>query len=160
MREPWSPHYPAADHLLHGRYMDFRGDTVDLAVAVFAGQREGKEVVSYGTGVLREGDRWVRVADLPPIDGGAALRMIAPGTAESAVERVAVTWYALAGTVTGNPTIVKLATLRTHLLGGPPGAVAVHLSAEALPGREPVAAIERFRAALGPIDEVADRIAR
>ena len=159
-RAPWSPYYPAADHLLHGRYRDARGDTVDLAVAVFAGQREGKEVVSYGTGVLREGDRWVRVANLRPIGGGTALRMIAPGPDDRPVERVAVTWYVLAGTVTGNPTIVKLATLRTHLLGGPPGAAALHLSAEARPGRDPVAAIERFRAALGPIGEVAERITR
>lgn len=155
-RAPWSPYYPAADHLLIGRYMDARGDAVDLAVAVFAGQREGKELVSYGTGVLREGDRWVRVADLPEIDGGAALRMVAPGP----VERVAVTWYALGGIVTGNPTDVKLATLRTHLFGGQPGATALHLSAEALPGRDPVATIQRFRAALGPIDEAAARITR
>ncbi len=42
------------------------------------------------------------------------------------------------------------------MLGGPQRAVAVHVSAEVLPGRDPRAAIEAFVAALGPIDVLAD----
>lgn len=145
---PWEPDYPAADHRLFGRYVDAEGNAVDLAIAVFADQHEGKAVVTYGTGVLREADRWVRVADLPDIDGGSAMRITAVGP----VERVVTTWYRVGGIVTDRPAIVKLATLKARLIGGEPAAVALHLSAEKLPGRNPVAAIRKFRAALGPID--------
>jgi hypothetical protein len=34
--------------------------------------------------------------------------------------------------------------------------VAVHLSAEVLPGHDPLQAIDRFLAAIGPIDRFAD----
>ena len=145
---PWEPYHPGADHRLFGRYVDAEGNAVDLAIAVFAEQHEGKAVVTYGTGVLREADRWVRVADLPEIDGGSAMRMTAPGP----VERVVATWYRVGGMVTDKPALVKLYTLKTRLIGGEPAAVALHLSAEKVAGRDPVAAIAKFRAALGTID--------
>jgi exosortase A len=155
-RAPWEPYYPTADHRLIGRYVDAQGQAVDLAIAVFARQEEGKELVAYGTGALRESDRWVRVADLPAIDGGAAIRITAPGP----VERVVATWYRAGGIVTDNPAIVKLATLKARLLGGEPGAVALHLSAEKQPNGDPVADIARFRAALGPNDRTTAKIMR
>ena len=111
-------------------------------------------MVTYGTGVLREADRWVRVADLPAIDGGSAMRITAPGP----VERVVATWYRVGGIVTNRPAIVKLATLKARLIGGEPAAVALHLSAEQQPGRNPVSAIAKFRAALGPIDAATARV--
>ncbi|MEI9852531.1 MAG: exosortase C-terminal domain/associated protein EpsI [Sphingomonas sp.] len=79
-RAPWSPNFPAADHFLIGRYSDARGRSVDLAVAVYASQHEGKELVGFGIGAIRENDRWVRIEDLPALDGGKALRMTGPGT--------------------------------------------------------------------------------
>ncbi|QNE30721.1 exosortase A [Sphingomonas sp. NBWT7] len=157
---PWRPSYPAADRQLFARYVDSRGNAVDLALALFAAQHEGKEVVAYGTGVLRAGDRWLRVADLPAIDGGAVMRITAVGAAGTPVERVVATWYRVGGIVTDSPTIVKLATLKARLIGGEPGAVALHLSAERLAGRDPAAAIARFRAALGPIDQATARALR
>lgn len=151
---PWEPFYPSADHRLIGRYVDGGGHAVDLAIAVFARQGESKEVITYGTGVLRESDRWVRVASLPALDGGSAMRITAPGP----VQRVVVTWYRVAGRVTSNPVAVKLATLKARLIGGEPAAVAVHLSAEDGNGRDAAAAIARFRAALGPIERVSEAV--
>ncbi|OWK32194.1 exosortase A [Sphingomonas mucosissima] len=147
-RAPWEPFYPGADHRLIGRYVDGRGHAVDLAIAVFARQGEGKEVISYGTGVLRENGGWVRVASLPALDGGSAMRITAPGP----VQRVVVTWYRVAGEVTSSPLVVKLATLKARLIGGEPAAVAVHLSAEDGNGQDATAAVSRFRSALGSID--------
>lgn len=155
-RAPWAPFYPSANHRLIGRYVNDRGDAVDLAVAVFARQEEGREVISYGTGVLREGDRWVRVASLPAIDGGTAMRITAPGP----VQRVVVTWYRVDGTVTSAPVRVKLATLKARLLGGEPGAVALHLSAEERPGHDARTAVAQFRADLGALDRVSAEIMR
>ncbi|WP_353203535.1 exosortase A [Sphingomonas sp.] len=154
-RAGWSPNYPGADHFLLGRYADASGDTVDLAIAVYGSQREGKELVAFGVGVLREDDRWVRVADLPDLAAGAAMRITAPGP----VERHVATWYRVGDVVTHRGVIVKLESLKAKLLGGPQRAVAVHVSAEVLPGRDPRAAMTRFVAALGPIARVADRAA-
>ncbi len=152
VRAPWMPTYPGADHALFGRYVDAQGDAVDLAVAVYGTQREGKELVGFGVGVLREDDRWVRVEDLPPIAGGAAMRITAPGP----VERTVATWYRVADVTTGDARRVKIETLKAKLLGGPQRAVAIHLSAEVTPGQDPRAAIARFAAALGPMDAFAD----
>lgn len=151
-RAPWSPNYPGADHFLIGRYADDRGRQVDLAIAVYASQREGHELIAFGVGPLREDDRWVRVTDLAPVAGGAAMRITAPGP----VARTVVSWYRVADTLTASPVAVKLATLRARLLGGRQAAVAVHISAE-----EPDAAakIARFIAAVGPIDRLADHSA-
>jgi EpsI family protein len=153
-RAPWVPYYPAADRFLFGRYVDAEGDAVDLAIAVFGGQHDGKELVTFGTGVLRENDVWVRVEDVPPIAGGSAMRITAPGP----VERIVATWYRVGDGVTANPGVVKMETLKAKFLGGPQRAVGVHVSAEVLPGHDARAAIERFLAALGPIDVVADRV--
>ncbi|MGN6270090.1 MAG: exosortase A [Sphingomonas sp.] len=154
-RAPWVPYYPAADRFLIGRYADAAGDAVDLSIAEFGGQHDGKEVVTFGTGVLRENDAWVRVEDVTPIDGGSAMRITAPGN----VERIVATWYRIGDVVTANPSVVKVETLKAKFLGGPQRAVAVHVSAEILPGRDPRVAIERFLSALGPIDVLADRVA-
>jgi exosortase A len=148
----WAPHYPGADHYLIGRYADDAGREVDLAVAVYAAQREGYEVIGFGRGVLREQDRWVRVADEAPIAGGAVVRITAPGP----VQRIVATWFRVGGETLFSPVRVKLATLRARLLGGPQAAVAVHVSAVAPGGR---AVVERFVGALGSIETLADHSA-
>jgi exosortase A len=155
MRAPWAPNYPGADHYLIGRYENGQGDAVDLAIAVYGSQHEGKELVSFGVGALREDDVWVRVDDLPDLAGGSAMLVTAPGP----VERQIVTWYRVGNVVTHDGKMVKLETLKTKLLGGPQRAVAVHISTEILPGRDPRAAMARFLQALGPIDVLADHSA-
>ncbi|MFA6122924.1 MAG: exosortase A [Sphingomonas sp.] len=154
-RAPWSPNYPGADHFLFGRYANTAGDQVDLAIAVYGSQHDGKELVAFGVGALREDDVWVRVADLPDLAGGAAMRITAPGP----VERQVVTWYRVGDALTYKGPVVKLETLKAKLLGGPQRAVAVHVSAEAVPGHDPRAAMAAFVAALGPIERLADRSA-
>ena len=152
--EPWVPNYPGADHFLIGRYGDARGRSVDMAIAVYAAQGEGHELVGFGQGPIRENDRWVRIADTPPIAGGAMLRMAAPGP----VEREVATWYRIGSVTTGSEDRVKLETLKARLLGGPQRAVAVLLSAEK-GAADPRAVITDFLRAAGPVDAIADRAA-
>lgn len=150
----WAPHYPGADHRVMMRYTDRMGGTVDLSVALFANQRDGKEMIGFGIGPLRENDLWVRVEDLPPLAGGAAIRMRAPGP----VERETVTFYAVGNVVTGSARRAKLETMRVRLLGGPQRAVAITLSAPR-EGQDSRATLERFVRALGPLDRFAGRVA-
>lgn len=155
-RAPWMPYYPGADHYLFGRYADASGATVDMSIAVFGSQHEGKELIAFGTGVLREEDRWVRVADLPNIAdasgaGGSVMRITAPGP----VERIVATWYRVGDATTHDETLVKIETMKARLLGGRQRAVAIHLSTEGADPRP----IALFLSALGPVDRIADRAA-
>ena len=158
-RGPWTPNYPGADHHLFGRYADAAGDTVDVAVAAYARQREGAELVGFGIGPLRQADRWVRVADLPAIDGGRAMRVVSDAVGgQGTVERVIVTWYRVGDVTTGNETKVKIATAQQRLFAAPTPASALSLSVEVAPRRDPVATLRRFLAAIGPVDAAIDRI--
>ena len=105
--------------------------------------------------MLREADRWVRIADLPAIAGGPAMRITAPNGTSRPVERVVATWYRIGDVTTADPARVKLETARARLLGRPAAATALHLSAE---GPNARAAIERFLRTLGPVDRAVDRI--
>jgi exosortase A len=157
VRAPWTPYYPGADHYLFGRYADASGATVDMSIAVFGNQHEGKELIAFGIGVLRQEDRWVRVEDLADtVDGagaaGSTMRITAPGP----IERIVATWYRVGDdTTTQDDTLVKIETMKARLLGGPQRAVAIHLSVE---GSDP-RPIVRFLMALGPIARVADAAA-
>ena len=152
---PWEPFHPGADHYLFGRYADPQGRAVDLSIAVYGSQSPGHALIASGTGVLREEDRWIRIADLPPIAGGSAMRITAPGP----VERIVATWYRVGNVTTHDERLVKVETARARLFGGTQRAVAVHLSAEAVRGHDPVEAIATFRRALGPVDRSADHSA-
>ncbi|MEH3047661.1 exosortase C-terminal domain/associated protein EpsI [Sphingomonas adhaesiva] len=154
----WSPWHPGADHQLFGRYADAQGEAVDMALAAFAGQGEGRKLAAFGTGALRQADRWIRIADLPEIDGGRAMRIVAQEKDGTTVERVVVTWYRVGDTLTGDDATVKYATMKDRLAGGTQTAVALHLSAIATPGQDAVAAIRRLRASLGPLDRAIDGI--
>ena len=55
--------------------------------------------------------------------------------------------------------MVKIETMKAKLLGGPQRAVAVHLSAEVVPGRDARADIAALAAALGPVPVLADHLA-
>jgi exosortase A len=153
-RAPWSPYYPGADHFLVGRYGDGRGGAVDLAIAVYGNQREGKELVAFGTGVLRQDDVWLRIEDMPDLAGGSTMRITAPGP----VERQVATWYVVGDVVTKDERLAKLETLKAKLLGGRQRAVALHVSSEIVPGTDARAAMARFVATLGPLDRLIDRI--
>ena len=75
------------------------------------------------------------------------------------MERQVATWYRVGSILTDDGKIVKLETLKAKLFGGPQRAVAIHFSAEGVPGRDPRAAMAKFLKALGPLDVLADRSA-
>jgi EpsI family protein len=149
----WRPNYQGADLMRIARYRDAEGRTVDLAVAVFARQSEGREMVGFGQGAA--GGDWAWTADATAPSGGRAERIASHG-----LVREVVTFYRIGESVTGSGARVKLETMKTRLIGGPQRAVAVLVSA-----REPATnvsarpAIDAFLASLGPVDRLADRAA-
>ena len=152
---PWSPHYAGADRLAVAHYRDARGRIVDLAIAVFAHQGEGRELVGFGQGAVTPNGRWAWTADAAAPPDGRAERIASHGVA-----REVLSFYRVGEVLTGSPMGVKIETMKVRLLGGPQRAVAVLVSAAA-PGAESDArpAIDDFLRALGPIAPLADRAA-
>jgi exosortase A len=149
----WRPRFDGADRLLTGRYRDVTGAEVDLAVALYAAQDEGRELVGYAHGAVDPAGDWSWAANLPAPANARAERIEAPGK----VTRTVVSTYVVDGLVTGSAGRVKLATLEHRLFGGNQRAAAVLVSAEDRRGGR--AAVDRFLAAIGGVGPLADRIA-
>lgn len=152
---PWRPNFPGADLIRVARYRDSAGREVDLALAVYARQEEGRELIGFGRGAAEPGSGWTWTSDSPAPPGGRAERIVFRG----ALREVA-SFYRVGGILTGSPAAVKLATMRARLLGGPQGAVAVLVSAEApADSVSPRPAIDAFLRDLGPVAALADAAA-
>ncbi len=150
---PWQPHFAGADFVRLGHYRDSEGHEVDLAVASFARQREGAELVGFGQGaVAPHGDwSWASDAAAPP-NGRAEI------ISSRRVARHVVSFYRVGSITTGSAAAVKLETVKARLLGGPQRAVAILVSAEVpADGSDPGPSIQSFLSSLGPVDGLADR---
>lgn len=152
---PWTPHFAGADRLWMARYRDAAGREVDLAVAVFARQGEGRELVAFGQGAIAPDSGWAWTAPAAAPPSGRAERIASHG-----VVREVVTFYRVGDTLTGSRTAAKLETVKARLFGGPQRAVAILVSSPArAEGEDPRPAIDAFLAALGPVAPLADKAA-
>tara|TARA_R110000850_G_scaffold4827_17_gene21163 strand:- start:1683 stop:3236 length:1554 start_codon:yes stop_codon:yes gene_type:complete len=153
---PWQPQFDGASHQLLGRYRNREtGSEVDLAIAVYDRQGEGREMVGYGQGELVPESGWSRNRTLDAPDNATAVELIAPGP----VVRKVVSFYRIGGKLTGSASVVKLETLKNNMFGGPQQAVAILVSAETRRETLPRKAIDAFLSDLGPVDKVADAMA-
>jgi exosortase A len=151
----WQPHFAGADLIRIGRYRDPQGREVDLALAVFARQSEGRELIGYGQGAVGPDSDWAWTAAGTPPPGGRLDRIATHG-----IVREVATFYRVGEVLTGREVDAKLETVKVRLLGGPQRAVAVLVSAQApAEGMSPRPAIDAFLSALGPIAPLADRAA-
>jgi exosortase A len=150
---PWQPHYDGADLLRIGHYRNAAGQQVDLAVAFYAHQGEGKKLVAYGEGAAFRPWAWTADTKRPPNGKGELLYSF--GTV-----REALTFYRVGNLLTGSAAAVKLETMKARLFGGPQRAVAVIVSAEQpADGSAIRPALDAFLRALGPVDRLADSAA-
>ena len=146
----WEPRFDGADHKLLGRYRNDQGETVDLAIALYGWQAEGRKIVGFAQGAIDPDSKWSWSADTLAPAGGKGQRMLAPGK----VEREALTFYVLGDGATGDAMTVKLRTLKGRLLGGDQAAAVVIASSE---GRNR-AAVDAFLKDFGPVDGQAKRL--
>ncbi|MEH6791174.1 exosortase A [Parasphingorhabdus sp.] len=153
---PWQPRFDGASHQLLGRYRDqATGREIDLAIAVYDRQAEGREIVGYGQGALAADSGWSRNRSVEAPEGAAAVELIAPGP----VTREVLSFYRIGGKLTGSESVVKLQTLKNNLLGGSQQAVAILVSAERNREGSARLPIDAFIADLGPVDKLADAMA-
>ena len=152
---PWRPRFDGADQFAMGQYQNAKGDRVDLSIAVYGWQAEGKEIVGYAQGAFDPESRWSWANDTMAPDHGSGVRIFAPG-----VEREVLSFYHIGGVTTGNPTAVKLATLRSKLLGQNQAAVAVLVSIEGARNGHSRPIIDSFLRDLGRADALADTVVK
>jgi exosortase A len=149
---PWEPHFAGADMIRFGRYRNAAGQEVDLAMALYAQQQEGRELIGFGQGAAGPDSGWAWAASGNAPASGRLDRIVSFGDV-----REVATFYRVGSIVTGSSTAVKLEMMKARLLGGPQRAVAVLVSAQApAEGVSPRPAIDAFIRALGPIDRLAD----
>lgn len=123
---PWTPRFDGADHRLLGRYGNARGQRVDVGVALYGWQGQGREIVAFGQGAADPSGNWAWAANLPPLGTGHVERIMGPAKAE----REAATYWFVGGKAARGATGVKLATLKARLTGGDQSAATLIVSAE------------------------------
>lgn len=151
---PWEPRASGADHRLLGRYRDPQGREVDVFLALYSEQREGKEAGGFGEGALRADAGWSWLGEGAVVAGGRTDRL----RSDRGTQRLAETYYRSGDLLTGSNAMLKLDTIRNRLfLRARPTSLLI-LSSEARSGHDPAQDLVAFRRAIGPLDGWIDRI--
>ncbi|UZW55762.1 EpsI family protein [Sphingobium sp. JS3065] len=154
---PWRPRFDGADYRVMARYRNAAGQVVDLAIATFDRQDEGRELVGFAQGAADPDGDWTWSQPAPAPADARGEQITGPGR----VVRHVVSFYVV-GTArpTGSGHLVKLETMKARLLGGDQRAAAILVSAEEGEGRASDAAIRAFLHDLGDVKDLADRSLR
>ncbi|PNU05033.1 exosortase A [Novosphingobium guangzhouense] len=152
----WEPRAQGASHRLLGRYSDGGGRQVDVFVALYASQGEGREAGGFGQGALVPASAWAWQSTASGFEGGKGDRMLGNGR----VERVAVTWYRQGGFLSGSNTGLKLKVIADRLMFRAKPTTMLILSAEDFPRGTAEQAIHAFRASTGSLADWMDGIAQ
>ena len=153
----WQPRAAGADHRLIGRYADGQGRKVDVFIALYAAQGEGREAGAFGEGALVPGTAWRWLEPAANVAGGHGEWLQADGIHR----RLAVTFYRSGTLLTGSNARLKLATLQARLAMQARPTVVLIVSAEegAQPqGSAAPQAVGAFLRSAGPLIPWMDRL--
>ncbi|MEZ5737516.1 MAG: exosortase A [Novosphingobium sp.] len=151
----WEPRAEGAEHRLLGRYADKDGREVDVFLAVYSSQGEGREAGGFGQGALAAESDWSWQSPGPAIGGAKSDRLLA----HARTERLALTWYRTGDKLTGSNVRLKLANMADRLLLRRNATTVLILSAEEREGKPAADTLNAFRRATGPLDQWMDRVA-
>jgi EpsI family protein len=152
---PWHPRAAGADRKLTATFRDEQGHEVDVVLALYAAQSEGREAGAFGEGALVPDTEWRWFSPEPPIDGAVGDRLQALGT----VQRAAMTWYRHGDWTGGSRAHLKLLAMGDALTLRARPTIMLIVSAEDRPGHDAAQAIASFHAAAGSLPMWMDRIA-
>ncbi|WP_209347747.1 exosortase A [Pontixanthobacter sp. CEM42] len=151
----WSPKATGADHRLLGRYRSEAGQEVDVFLALYAAQEEGREASAYGEGALSTEKEWRWLAPGEAVPQAVSDYLLANGQ----VKRLAQTSFHHGDILTGSAAKLKLANMRDRLLLRAQPTMMLILSAEETETQKPAPSIAAFRQSIGNESEWMDRIA-
>jgi exosortase A len=151
----WAPRAAGADGALLARYRDAAGEEVDLFLAHYSAQGDGRDAGAFGEGALPPSGGWSWLSPGPSMATAKVDRLLGPDR----VERLAATTYRTGTLLTGSNLRLKLATVADRLrLRARPTLVLI-LSSERHAERDPAQALRSFRASVGPLGPWMDRTA-
>ncbi|MXP42399.1 exosortase A [Altererythrobacter soli] len=153
---PWEPRAAGADRRLLGRYHDGAGREVDVFIAVYAAQAEGREAGASGEGALRPGTPWRWLAPEVASAGARGEWLQAGGR----VRRLTLTWYRSGALLTGSNSRLKLATMASRLAMREEPTTMLILSAEERPAVSARESLTTFLDAAGPLGAWMDGMVR
>lgn len=153
---PWEPRADGAGHRLLGSYADGTGNSVEVFLAVYSGQGEGREAGGFGQGALPSDKQWDWLSPGASFADGRSDRLLAHGK----VGRLAATWYRTGDLLTGSNARLKLANMRDRLLLRARPTAMLIVSAEERRGKPARPAVEAFVRAVGPLGSWMDRTAQ
>ncbi|MCB2089550.1 MAG: exosortase A [Sphingomonadaceae bacterium] len=152
----WEPRASGADHRLLGRYRSANGEEVDVFLALYSSQGEGREATAYGEGAFDHRTSW-RWLEPGPSDAEAMGDYL---LANGQVKRFARTSFRRGDLTTGSPARFKLAIMADKITLSPKPTIMLILSAEQRGGSNPEQAIASFEKAMGNRGAWMDRVAR
>ncbi|UIP05652.1 exosortase A [Erythrobacter sp. SDW2] len=152
----WLPRAAGADHRLLGTYRNAAGQEVEVFLALYSAQGEGREPSAPNEGALVPETDWRWLSGETGPDGAKVDRLFALGR----IRRTAETRYRQGDLLTGSATDLKLATIADRLaLRAEPAAMLI-LSAVEQKGQPAPEVIVTFRRSTGPLGPWIDRIAQ
>lgn len=151
----WQPLAEGADRRVLAQYRDGQGHRVDVFLAVYASQGEGREAGGFGQGALPPGSEWSWLSPGPAAEGAGSDRLLARGQ----VQRLALTWYRTGSLTTGSNLHLKLANMEDRIFLRSRPTMMLILSAVDEEGHSAEEALAAFRHSVGPLDPWMDRMA-
>jgi len=151
----WEPRASGATHRLLGRYRNSGGQEVDVFLAVYSAQGDGREASASGEGALTPDTPWRWLEPGTARGGARADYLLANGR----VKRLAETSYRTGSLITGSNARLKLATMQNQLLLRPQPTILAILSAEESGTQNAAQSIAAFRTSINDEGAWLDRIA-
>ncbi len=151
----WEPKASGADHRLLGRYVTPEGQQVDVFVALYASQDEGRDASAFGEGAFDPDSDWRWLQRGPKAHNALSDYLLVYGKHKRLVQ----TSYRTADLTTGSAAQLKLATMRDRLLLRENPTTILVLSSELQEAGAAERSIAAFRNAIGDEGEWLDRIA-
>lgn len=153
---PWQPRVSGADRRLSASYRDGQGRVVDIILAIYAAQEDGREAGAYGEGALPPDTEWRWLASVAAPEGATGDRLQALGTQQ----RVAYTWYRHGDWLGSSRARLKLSNMRDRLTGEAQPTVMLILSAEEMPTQDAELVLADFMQSTAPLPEWMDAVVR
>lgn len=152
----WEPRATGAEHRIIGRYRNPEGRTIDVFVALYSAQGEGRDAAGFGQGALVPDTEWRWLQPGPAIENGRSDRLLAEGR----VQRLAITYYRTGQLLSGSNLQLKLASMRDRLLMRANPTMVLILSAEESETYSASSSIAAFTSVTGPVPQWMDGIAQ
>lgn len=154
--ESWQPNASGASHKLLGRYVTGNGQQVDVFIAFYTAQEDGREASAYGEGAFDPDSHWRWLQPGPKAQNATSDYLLIYGRHR----RLAQTSYRTGDLTTGSAARLKLANMRDRLLLRPNPTTMLILSSELQDEASAQQSIIQFRQSIGDEGEWLDRVVK